>query len=49
MNMQKLAGWVVLIGVITAATLPGRQTPQVVNSIKNLATGVGHTVITGQQ
>jgi len=47
MNFQKVAGWVVLIGVITAATLPGRQTPAVINSVKNLTTGTLHTAETG--
>jgi len=46
--LQKGLAIVGVIGVITALTLPGRQTPQVINATKNLATGTLHTAETGQ-
>jgi len=45
--VQVIAGGLILIGVITAATLPGRQTVGVINAGKNLLTGAQHTAITG--
>jgi hypothetical protein len=45
--LQKLAVGLVAIGMITAATLPGRQTASVLNAGKNLITGAEHTAITG--
>jgi hypothetical protein len=44
---QKVAGGVVVVMVLTAVLLPGRQTVPVLNATKNLATGVEHTAITG--
>lgn len=46
-TLQKLAAGAVLAGVITAATLPGRQTVPVIGAIQKLFSGAGHTVITG--
>jgi hypothetical protein len=45
--LQKGIAGLVLIGVITAATLPGRNTVGVLNGAKNLVTGAEHTAITG--
>jgi hypothetical protein len=44
---QKVVGGAVLIGVITAATLPGRQTVPVLNAGKSLVTGETNTLIEG--
>ncbi len=44
---QKAVAILGVIGVITALTLPGRQTVPVINAVKNLATGAEHTAITG--
>lgn len=44
---QKVVGGAILIGVITAATLPGRQTVPVLNAGKNLITGETNTLIQG--
>lgn len=44
---EKALGVLGLIGVITALTLPGRQTPAVLNSTKGLVTGAFHTAETG--
>jgi hypothetical protein len=44
---QKIVGGAILIGVITAATLPGRQTVSVVNAGKQLLTGETNTLIEG--
>jgi hypothetical protein len=46
-TVQKFVAGMVLIGVITAATLPGRSTVGVINSVKGLVTGSEHTAITG--
>ena len=46
---QKALAVVGAIGVITALTLPGRQTSSVVGSFTNLGTGVLHTAETGQR
>lgn len=48
-TLQKIAVIVVATGVITAATLPGRQTVAVVGSFQKLFTGAEHTAITGSQ
>lgn len=45
--LQKGIAGLVLIGVITAATLPGRSTVGVINAGKELLTGAEHTAITG--
>jgi hypothetical protein len=44
---QKALAVIGAIGVITALTLPGRQTASVINAGKNLTTGTLHTAITG--
>jgi hypothetical protein len=46
--MQKAVAGLILIGVITAATLPGRNTVGVLGGIKGLVTGAESTAITGQ-
>jgi hypothetical protein len=46
-TVQKIGVLIVATGMITAATLPNRQTPQVINAIKNLFSGSLHTAITG--
>lgn len=44
---EKFLGILGVIGVITALTLPGRQTPKVLNSATGLVTGSLHTAETG--
>lgn len=44
---QKFAAGLILIGVITAATLPGRQTVAVLGGAQKLISGTTHTAITG--
>jgi hypothetical protein len=44
---QKIAAGLILIGVITAATLPGRQTVAVVQAGQKFLSGAEHTAITG--
>lgn len=44
---QKVVGGAVLIGVVTAATLPGRQTVPAINATKGLVTGETNTLIEG--
>lgn len=48
-TFQKIAVLVVATGVITAATLPGRQSVAVVGAFQKLFTGAEHTAITGNQ
>jgi len=45
---EKFLGILGLIGVITALTLPGRNTVGVIGAGKNLLTGSLHTAETGQ-
>lgn len=45
--VQKFLGILGVIGVVTALTLPNRQTPAVINSTKGLLTGSLHTAETG--
>lgn len=44
---QKFVAGLILIGVITAATLPGRNTVGVINAGANLVRGSESTAITG--
>lgn len=44
---QKIVGGAVLIGVITASTLPGRQTVPAINAGSNLLKGETNTLIEG--
>jgi hypothetical protein len=44
---QKFFGGLILIGVITAATLPGRKTASVINAGQKFISGAEHTAITG--
>lgn len=44
---QKFVGGLILIGVITAATLPGRNTVGVLGGVQRLISGTEHTAITG--
>jgi hypothetical protein len=44
---QKFVGGIVVVMVLTALLLPGRQTVPVLNATKNLTTGVIHTAETG--
>lgn len=44
---QKFVGGLVLIGVITALALPGRQTASVLGASQKLISGTLHTAITG--
>jgi hypothetical protein len=46
-TVQKWIGGLIMIGVITAATLPNRQTVPVLNATKNLVTGSENTAIEG--
>jgi hypothetical protein len=45
---QKALAVIGAIGVITALTLPGRQTPQVIKAGQGLFQGTLHTAETGQ-
>lgn len=44
---QKFVGGLILIGVITALTLPGRQTSSVLSAGQKFVSGTLHTSITG--
>jgi hypothetical protein len=44
---EKFLGILGVIGVVTALTLPGRQTPAVINAGTGLLTGSLHTAETG--
>lgn len=44
---QKFMAGLIAIGVVTAATLPGRQTVAVAGSLQKLVSGTEHTAITG--
>jgi hypothetical protein len=44
---QKIAGGLVLIGLVTAATLPGRQTASVIKAAGGAFQGAESTAITG--
>jgi len=44
-TLTKLVAGLVAIGMITAATLPGRQTPQLVDAFRKLLTGSLKTAI----
>jgi hypothetical protein len=46
-NVTKVATLIVGVGMITALTLPDRQTPQVIGAIKNLFQGALGTAIEG--
>jgi len=46
---EKALGVIAMIGVITALTLPGRQTVPVLKATQQLGSGVLHTAETGQQ
>jgi hypothetical protein len=46
-TVQKWVGGLILIGVITAATLPNRQTVPVINAGANLLKGTENTAIEG--
>jgi hypothetical protein len=46
-NVTKVATLIVGVGMITALVLPDRQTPQVINAIKNLFDGALGTAIKG--
>lgn len=46
-GIQKIGVLIVATGMITAATLPNRNTAGVINAIKNLFAGSLHTAITG--
>jgi hypothetical protein len=46
-TVQKWAAGLILIGVITAATLPNRQTVPVIGAVTNLVRGSESTAITG--
>jgi hypothetical protein len=45
--IQKFAGGLIMIGVITALVLPGRQTVPVINAATALIRGSESTAITG--
>lgn len=45
--VQKFLAGLIAIGVITAATLPGRQTVAVLGGVQKLISGTEHTAITG--
>lgn len=45
--VQKFAGGLILIGVITAVVLPGRQTVPVIGALTSLITGSEATAIKG--
>jgi hypothetical protein len=45
---QKWAAGLILIGLVTAATLPGRQTVPVANAARKFVTGSEATAITGK-
>lgn len=47
-TLQKLGFVVVLTGLVTAATLPGRQTVPVINAGRRLFTGAESTAISGR-
>jgi hypothetical protein len=47
-TVQKFAGGLILIGVITALVLPGRQTVPVIGAATGLIRGSESTAITGQ-
>jgi hypothetical protein len=44
---KKFGAGLILIGVITAMTLPNRQTVPVLGAVTKLVTGSEHTAITG--
>lgn len=44
---QKFVAILGVVGVITAATLPGRQTVAVINGLQKLVSGTLHTAETG--
>lgn len=46
-NITKVFTLIVVAGMITAATLPDRQTPQVITAIKGLFDGALGTAIKG--
>ena len=46
-TVQKFIGGLVLIGVITALALPGRQSSSVIGASQKLISGTLHTAITG--
>ena len=46
-TVQKFAGGLILIGVITALVLPNRQTVPVIGAVSNLIRGSESTAITG--
>ena len=45
---QNWAAGLILIGLVTAATLPGRQTVPVINAGRKLISGTESTAITGR-
>jgi len=47
-TLTKLVAGLVAIGMITAATLPGRQTPQLIDASRKLLTGGLRTAISGK-
>ena len=47
-TVQKFFGGLILIGVITALVLPGRQTASVIGAAQKFVSGTEHTAITGQ-
>lgn len=46
---QTLIAGAVMIGMATAVLLPGRQTPAVINAVRNLITGTLYTTISGKK
>lgn len=46
-NVQKFLSGIIVIGVVTAMVLPGRQTPAVLGAVTNLVRGTEATAITG--
>lgn len=46
--MQTFVAGIVAIGMVTALTLPGRQTPKVIDAIRKLITGSLGTAISGK-
>jgi hypothetical protein len=47
--LEKFVGGLIIIGVITAATLPDRQTPKVINAGQGFLQGGLRTAITGKK
>lgn len=46
--VQTFVAGIVAIGMVTALTLPGRQTPRVIDAVRKLMTGSLGTAISGK-